>query len=409
LRLILIKALPANAVQGGDMSTAATRRAYRGPVLFSFGFRPFFLFGAVWSAVAAPIWLLSFLDGGVDSLTLDWHVHEMLFGFLAAVIAGFLTTAVPNWTGRMPIIGAPLAGLFGLWVVGRLAMLFQTQLGWVGAAADCAFLLVFAAVIWREVLTGRNWRNLPVCGLISLFALGNVAFHLGWASGDFRLGERTALAAVMVLIALIGGRIVPSFTGNWMRARAMPVPPAPFGVLDRVVLGGTVIAVGVWVLFPAASVAGPALMVAGLGHLVRLVRWRGWRAWAEPLVAILHLGYAWLGIGLLLLGLSVLWPAVPRSAGLHAVTAGAVGVMTLAVMTRATRGHSGRPLTADAASLAIFIAINLAAMIRVAAPFFGPSQPGLLMLSAALWTMAFGGFAVAYGPMLAGPKRQGPA
>ena len=166
-------------------STAAARRAYDGPALFSFGFRPCFFFGAIWSALVVPLWLYSYFHGGAAALTREWHIHEMIFGFLGAVIAGFLTTAVPNWTGRMPVIGAPLGFLVSLWVLGRVAMLFQGVLGPIAAVADCAFLLAFAAVIWREVLAGRNWRNLPVCILISLFGLANVAFHLPSAqAGD---------------------------------------------------------------------------------------------------------------------------------------------------------------------------------------------------------------------------------
>jgi uncharacterized protein involved in response to NO len=386
------------------MSTAAARRAYQGPALLSFGFRPFFLMGAVWAALAVPIWIWSFLGGAAPALGRDWHVHEMLFGFLAAVVAGFLTTAIPNWTGRMPVIGGPLAGLAGLWLAGRLAMLFEDALGPVSAAVDSAFLVVFAGVVWREVLAGRNWRNVPVGVLVSLMALANVAFHLEghlWSSG---LGERLALGAAAVLLALIGGRITPSFTRNWLRARSLRPEPAATGRLDQAALGLTGAAALLWVLLPDAKAAGAALLVAGLANLVRLVRWRGWAAWREPLVWILHVGYGWLAAGLVLLGASRLDPAVPRTAGVHALTAGAVGVMTLAVMSRATRGHTGRQLAAGAATTAIYAAINLAAGLRVAAPFAGALQPALLIASASVWSLAFGGFALSYGPMLTRPR-----
>jgi uncharacterized protein involved in response to NO len=387
---------------GGMTSTAASRRAYDGPALFSFGFRPFFFFGAIWSALVVPLWLASYFHGG--SLTREWHIHEMIFGFLGAVIAGFLTTAVPNWTGRMPVVGAPLGGLVALWVLGRLAMLFQDTLGLAAAVIDSLFLLAFAAVVWREVLAGRNWRNLPVCALVSVFALANVAFHLPFGgSGD--VAVRLALGAACVLIALIGGRIVPSFTRNWMKAHALAPQPALFGWVDRITLGLTVAAAGLWVAAPQARVTGAALSLAGGAHLVRLVRWRGWRAAAEPLVWILHLGYAWLGAGLLLLGAAASDPnLVPRSAGIHGLTAGAVGVMTLAVMTRATRGHTGRPLAAGAATTAIYLAINAAALLRVAAPFTGAAQPLVLSASGLVWSAAFVGFAIAYGPMLLQPR-----
>lgn len=385
-------------------STSAARRAYDGPALFSFGFRPFFFFGAIWSAAVVPLWLFSYFHGGSAALTREWHIHEMIFGFLGAVIAGFLTTAVPNWTGRMPVVGAPLGGLVALWVLGRVAMLYQGVLGPLSAVVDSTFLLVFAGVIWREVLVGRNWRNLPVCGLVTLFALANVAFHLPTgAAAD--VGVRLALGAATLLIGLIGGRIVPSFTRNWMKARSLTPEPALFGTIDRIALGLTAVGAGLWVVAPQAAATGVALALAGAAHLVRLVQWRGWRAAAEPLVWILHLGYGWLGAGLLLLGGAVLDPSlVSRSAGIHALTAGAVGVMTLAVMTRATRGHTGRPLAAGSATTAIYLAINAAALLRVAAPFVGAGQPLLLTASGLVWSLAFGGFALAYGRMLVLPR-----
>jgi uncharacterized protein involved in response to NO len=385
-------------------STAAARRAYDGPALFSFCFRPFFFFGAVWSAVVVPLWLFSYFHGGAAALTREWHIHEMIFGFLGAVIAGFLTTAVPNWTGRMPVVGAPLGGLVALWVLGRVAMLYESTLGPVAAVADSLFLVAFAAVIWREVLTGRNWRNLPVCGLVTFFALANIAFHApSVAAQDF--GVRLALGAATVLIGLIGGRIVPSFTRNWMKARSLTPGPSVFNHIDRATLGLTVVAAGAWIVAPQTTAAGAMLTLAGAAHLLRLARWRGWRVAPEPLVWILHVGYGWLGVGLLFLGAAALEPGlVPRSAGIHALTAGAVGVMTLAVMTRATRGHTGRPLAAGAATTAIYLAINAAALLRVAAPFSGTNQPLLLSASGLAWSLAFGGFAIAYGPMLLTPR-----
>lgn len=384
------------------MSTAALRRAYSGPALFSFGFRPFFLFGAAWAAIAVPVWVWSLLGGSAQIAHRDWHVHEMLFGFLAAVVAGFLTTAVPNWTGRMPVIGAPLAGLVALWFAGRLAMLGQYWIGPLAAVIDSAFLLVFAGVIWREILAGRNWRNLPVCGLVSLLAVGNVLFHLDTALWGTGVGERVALGAITVLIALIGGRITPSFTRNWMKQRRMTPEPAAHGLVDKAALALTGLGALAWIFAPEHVATGAALSAAGAANLVRLSRWRGWAAAREPLLWILHVGYAWLGVGLLLLGLSRLDPAlVARTAGVHALTAGAVGVMTLAVMSRATRGHTARPLTADNATVAVYLAINAAAVLRVAAPFLPNQQPALLVASAALWSAAFAGFAVSYAPMLA--------
>jgi len=382
------------------MSTAAQRRAYSGPALFSFGFRPFFLFGAAWAALIVPLWLGSFMHGGPQAFTRDWHIHEMLFGFLAAVMAGFLTTAVPNWTGRMPVIGLPLGALVALWLLGRLAMLMP---GPVSSALDSLFLVAFAAVVWREVLAGRNWRNLPVCLLVSVFALANIGFHLSRA-GSLATGERIGLAAAAVLISFIGGRITPSFSRNWLKAQGEARMPAPAGRFDQITVGLTAVAAALWATIPDQSLAGGALLAAGAANLLRLMRWRGWATIREPLVAVLHVGYGWLGAALLLLGGSVLQPAIPRTAGIHALTAGAIGVMTLAVMTRATRGHTGRALAADRPTLAVYVAINLAALCRVAAPFLPSQHVALLTTSALLWSLAFGGFAVTYGRMLATPR-----
>jgi uncharacterized protein involved in response to NO len=393
------------------MPSAADRRAYRGPVLFSFGFRPFFLFAAVWSAVAVPLWIAAYVWSPHAALARDWHVHEMLFGYLAAVMAGFLTTAVPNWTGRMPVMGWPLAMLVALWVAGRGVMLFAAALGPVAVVVDSAFLFVFAGVIWIEVLAGCSWRNTTVCGLLTLLAFANLAFHLRglWPEGG-PFGERAALGAMAMLIALIGGRIIPSFTLNWLKQTGDPARPAAFGALDKAGLALTAVGAAAWVAAPDSPVTGAALVLAGGACLLRLSRWCGRRTGAEAMVWILHAGYGWLGLGLVLLGASVLAPGlVPRTAGVHALTAGAAGVMTLAVMTRATLGHSGRARTAGRGTVAIYALINAAALARVCAPIHPEWQLALLTASTALWSAAFAGFALVYGPMLVGRRPAGEA
>lgn len=385
--------------------TARSTRRHAGLALFSGGFRPFFLFSALWGAAVVPTWIASLHVSGGMIAGMDgraWHVHEMLFGFLAGIIAGFLLTAIPNWTGRLPVTGPRLAGLFGLWIAGRAAGLIPGLWPPLAAAVDASFLVVFAAVVWREVLAGRNLRNLPVCLMVTALALANIAFHSSRLEPGLGAGaQRLALAVAVGLIALIGGRIIPSFTRNWFLARAIEPGPATFGPIDRAVLVLTTLALGLWIVWPTSAVAGVALIFAGLGHAARLGRWRGWKASAEPLVWILHVGYLWLAVGLGLLGASVCLPGqAPVTAGVHAITAGAIGVMTLAVMTRASRGHTGRPREADRATLAIYLAAIAAAVTRVAAPFQATHSVLLLSVSASLWTLAFGGFALAYGPML---------
>ncbi|USQ94466.1 NnrS family protein [Caulobacter sp. RL271] len=387
------------------MSTAQQRRAYAGPALFSYGFRPFFFSGAIWAALSVPLWIWSLMGGPAIAGHRDWHIHEMLFGVLPAIVAGFLTTAVPNWTGRMPVIGGKLAALWSLWLAGRLAMLTEVFIGPVAVWIDAAFTIVFALVIWREVLSGKNWRNLPICLLTSLLAGANIAFHLDTALGLQGLGWRMALAAATGMLALIGGRITPSFTTNWLRQRSVTPLPTPFNTLDKVAVVGAAVAALAWTAFPDQPVVGLLLLAAGVVNLARMSRWRGQKTTAEPLLTILHISYAWLAIGLILLGASVLTPLVPLAAGVHALSAGAIGVTCLAVMCRATRGHTGRPLTADKATIGIFVAINLAALLRVAAPFAAEFQPGLLVLAALCWSLAYGGFAIAYGPMLTRPRK----
>lgn len=386
-------------------STSETIRRYAGPPMFSFGFRPFFLFSAVWAALAAPIWIASFTlgDGMVGSTDgRVWHVHEMLFGYLGGVIAGFLLTAVPNWTGRLPVTGAGLVGLFFLWLAGRVAGFAPASLAWPAAAVDSAFLIVFAAVVWREVLAAGNRRNLPICLMVTMLAAANVAFHLqGVLPAIGPWAERIAVAVIIGMVALIGGRVIPSFTQNWTSAQGIAARPAPFGGFDKAALALTGLALAAWVAAPYALITGVLMVLAGAGNVVRLWRWRGWLVRREALVWILHVGYAWVAVGLLLLGLSALAPAaVPFTAGIHALTAGAMGVMTLAMMTRATRGHTGRPRVADRSTTLIYAAILLAAVVRVCAPFHAEWSSALLGVSVILWSLAFLGFALAYGPML---------
>ncbi len=379
-------------------------RRYDGAVLFAEGFRPFFLAAGLHAVCTLPLWLLIFsgvLDPPLEVAPALWHAHEMLFGYLAAVLAGFLLTAVPNWTGRLPISGPRLAGLFLLWLLGRVAQAPWDALGILSPLLDVLFLVVLAAVIWREILAGRNLRNLPICLLVTAFAAANIGFHLLAMEGDPTGVLHGGVAVAVLLIALVGGRVVPSFTRNWMAKRGEAKLPQPFGGFDKACLLVTAAALLLWVLQPLGQAAGWLMLAAGLLQALRLLRWRGWRSVAEPLVLILHLGYAWLPLGLCLLGLAALRPeSVALSSGLHALTAGAVGAMTLAIMTRATLGHTGRTLTAGPATQLIYALVLIGAALRVAAPWLPLDQMALLIASGALWSGAFLVFVLVYGPML---------
>jgi uncharacterized protein involved in response to NO len=394
--------------KGGNRDAGERRRAYAGPALFSYGFRPFFLFATLFAGLAVPAWMAAFAHGrplGAGGDALSWHAHEMLFGYTAAVVAGFLLTAIPNWTGRAPVMGWPLALLTGLWLAGRGAMLLADA-GVAGRAMDALFLLVLAAAVWREILAGANWRNLPVAGLLSAFALANMLWHAEAMGAPLQgLGQRLALSTLVLLMALIGGRIIPSFTTNWLRKERISPLPRPFGLFDKAVLAFTGAALTAYLAAPQASATGVLLALAGLAHVARLARWRGWQTRREPLVLILHIAYSWLAVALLLLGIGVLFPGLFAGASaLHALTAGAVGQLTLSVMTRATRGHTGRPLTADTVTVLIYGLLFLGALLRLVLPFtpiayvMGASVAGLL------WAAGMLLFAAAYGPMLLLPR-----
>jgi len=375
------------------------------------GFRPFFLGASLWAAIALAIWVATvggFIDLPSAFDPLHWHQHEMTFGFAGGVVAGFVLTAVPNWTGNLPVRGGRLAVLFLVWLAGRIAVLTSAEIGALAAAIiDVGFLLGLSVLVFREIVIGQNWRNLPICGLITLFAAANAATHLESASGAAsEYGVRSGLAVLILLIALIGGRIVPSFTRNWLAKRKAP-PPAPFSPFDRACLVVAAAALVAWILRPAWSPTGVMLVAAGLLHFLRVCRWQGLRTLSEPLVTILHVGYLWLALGLLLLGASILVPAVPATAALHALTAGAIGTMTLAVMTRASLGHTGRPLTSGAGTTVIYGLVTVGAILRVIAQNPPPAlDPDVMLnLSALSWGGAFALFALVYGPMLYGPHR----
>jgi uncharacterized protein involved in response to NO len=387
-----------------NQSRADLRRAQRA-ALFTYGFRPFFLFGASWAALAILLWLpQAFGEWSFETVftPVDWHVHEMLYGYLGAVIAGFLLTAVPNWTGRLPLAGGPLVALVLVWAAGRAAVFASGVLGAVGTAAvDVAFAVLLAAAIGREIVAGKNWRNLKVLLPLLLFIAGNVAFHVeAAATGRAAFGIRIGFAAVVMLVVLIGGRIVPSFTRNWLAKRPPGRMPVSFDRFDIAVVAVTVAALLAWIMWPEASVVGAALALAALAQAARLARWAGERTAAEPLVLILHLAYAFVPLGFALLAATAFGLDVPPSAGLHAWGAGAFGAMTLAVMSRASLGHTGGALHAGPATVAIYALVLVAALARIAAALMPASSFVLLHIAAFAWIAAFAGFALAYGPRL---------
>ncbi len=374
-----------------------------GAVFFSYGFRPFFLAAGIAGSVLIPFWLLTFF-GAIDPLSplahLEWHVHEMLFGFVGAALAGFLLTAIPSWTGRKPVQGRTLAWLAASWVAGRLAMSLGAGLPpWVPAIVDMSFPIALFGLVVLEIRGGANRRNYPVAAIVGAFALCNVAFHLGAG----RIALDVALHIMLLLVVVIGGRVIPAFTGNWMRARGLAAQPKARSALEAM-------------LFPASSAVGLADAFAP-GHWLsgslalafaavngfRMAGWKGLCTWRDPLLFVLHVAYAWLVLGYGILGLAAVFDQVPRSAGLHALAAGAIGTMVLAIMSRAALGHTGRALRASAPTVMAYVLVTIGAMARVMAGIFPGAYPALALAGGMIWAAGLLLFALVYFPILTRP------
>ena len=384
-------------------------RNHRGPALLSHGFRPFFLFGASYAGLAMLAWLPLF-NGELALSTafgpIDWHVHEMLYGYLPAVVTGFLLTAIPNWTGRLPIKGMPLLVLVAVWLAGRMAVTFSAEIGWLSAAIiDVSFLILVIAATAREIVAGKNWRNLRVIVMVTLLLAGNVAFHLeAHFHGSAEYGARIGIAATVLLLVVIGGRIIPSFTRNWLARENLGRLPMPFGRFDVTVIGLSAATLALWTAQPMGRITAAALAATGVLHIVRLARWAGDRTWRDRLVFILHVGYAFVPLGFLFAGAAAL-AMVTADIGTHAWTVGAAGTMTLAVMTRASLGHTGNALTASALTQAIYAAVVIAALARICSSLEPAWSELLLQISVLAWVAAFFGFAASFGPLLVGGKK----
>lgn len=385
----------------------------RSPIamFFSLGFRPFFLGAAIWAVLVMALWLAQMFDVlalpiGFDPVS--WHAHAFLFGYLSAVIAGFLLTAVPNWTGRAALSGTPLMALFLVWILGRMAVL--TALWWPAAlviALDLTFLALMLVWLLREIIAGQNWRNLIVVAMLLAFLCGNAVFHFEAAGGEYAaqgIGLRIGISAAVMMVAVIGGRIVPAFTRNWLVKQGGDVLPAPvMAGFDKIALLALLVAMISWLVAPYMALTGGLLLLAGCLHLLRLGRWAGHLTLAEPLVVILHLAYAFVPLGALAIGFGILGFG-NGTAAQHLWMAGALGVMTLAVMTRASLGHSGRALVSDPVTVVIYGAILISVVMRWVAGNWPDQQTLLHGISGSAWIIAFGGFVLSYGAMMIRPR-----
>lgn len=383
-------------------------RTWQGPAIFSFGFRPFFFFGAIWLVIAMSVWMLAlsgsfYLPSHFDIVS--WHAHEFLFGYLGAVLAGFLLTAVPNWTGRLPIVGWPLAAFFALWCAGRITI-FTSAISpvWLGTGLDIAFPILLGSLVLHEIIAGKNWHNLIVLALLAFYTLGNILFHFEALTEGYALkgtGIRLGLATSIMMITFIGGRIIPSFTRNWLVRRKHPARPTPpMQVFDKFILLASLTILLLWVFFPVQIITAVLLLVFGILHTVRLIRWRGYHTLRQPLIWILHVSYAFIPLGAIVLAADTLTGSTGHAPALHIWMAGAIGSMTIAIMTRATLGHTGRDLVANRATVVMYIFLLASVVFRVTLSGY----PQFIMLSGLLWITAFGGFVIIYGPSLLCPK-----
>lgn len=397
------------------LQPAIPPRLTGGHALWGRGFRPFFLLTALHASVFVPLWL-AMLHGfvpvpmGFDPIA--WHGHEMLFGFVGAAIAGFLLTAVPVWTGTQAVTGARLAVIAALWVLGRVAFLSSAALPPLAlAAADLPFFFVLAGALAAPLLARTQRRNAGFLAALIALALVNGLFHLhvlGAIFVDPRAALRCAIVVVAVLLILVGGRITPAFTRNALARAGAPTAIRPSPGLDRTAVAAAAVA-AVAALAPAwAFVHAGAALVAGAAVLARLAGWQTARTLRDPLLWSLHAGQAWLGVGLLAAGVAALWPALPATVAVHALTAGAMGATILAVITRVSLGHTGRPLVALPGTALAYAGVHLGAAVRVAGPLFVPAHAATVWLVAGiLWAASFAFFLARYGPLLLRPRPDG--
>lgn len=386
---------------------------------FSYGFRPFFLGAAAYAVFAMLLWI-----GWIASVAVGWpqswlpvagspfawHAHEIVFGFAAAAIGGFLLTAVPNWTGALPLSGPPLIVLFAVWLAGRVAMGLSGLVPYpLVIIVDGAFLPLLGAFAAVQLFTRPAARNLVFLAMIVAMMVSNVFSHLGnggYLDVDPMAAIRAAMLIVIVMIAVIGGRIIPAFTHNWLNGQRPPVPmPRRVFWLDMTALVSLV----VFVLFDAVgagwALVGTAASVAAIANGARLVLWRGFATRAEPIVWVLHVGYGWIVIGLVLAALSAFTNEVPAAVVSHAFGTGAIGTMILAVMSRASLGHTGRRLVAPRAIVATYYLVTLAAVLRVVAPLLPSELYSPMLLAAGLaWAASFLAFTLVYAPILTTPR-----
>lgn len=390
----------------------AARAAKRGgPVFLEYGFRPFFLGAAIQASLSMAAWVfwLYLLGRGEkpNFLTIAvpvhvWHAHEMIFGYALAVVAGFFLTAVPSWTRRQPVRGVPLGVLFALWLAARLTSWTSALLpAAVVALPELAFIAMLSALIGHALLSGWSKRNFLFLPVLAAMLAADLMYYLGQPYAAHMLG----LDTLLVLIAVIGGRIVPAFTTNALRRDGIVPLPRPSDKRDIAAILVMVAMAAADFAMPGSTMAGAVAIVAGILVAARMIGWRTKHAFGSPILWILHLGYAWLAFGLILKGCALLTGFAGEITAIHALTVGAVGSMTIGVMSRAALGHTGRELKVPRTVVLAYAMINLAAFVRVAGPILTPdAYTDSIVLSGAMWSTAFLLFALIYWPILTRPR-----
>lgn len=388
------------------MPTLPRGREPAGFALWSLGFRPFYLAASVFAALSVPLWIVQYA-GWLPTPYVRGsllHGHEMLFGYTMAVIAGFLFTAVRNWTGRPTPTGAALAGFVALWIAGRLLALTR----WDGAAAavNAAFPVAVAIALAVPLARSGNRRNFFFVALMLGFAGAIVLMRLAHADilrVPEQVGLRAALDLVLFVLVVMGGRVIPMFTNNGIPGTRATRSPW----VERVALGSVLALLAVDVLQASAYIVATVSIVGACAHAIRLALWQPWRTWRTPLVWVLHAAYAWIVVHLALRALAA-FDVVGVPVADHALTIGAIGGMTIGMMTRTARGHTGRPLAADGYEVACYALVQAAALVRVAGPFVLPqAYLGTVIVSGACWSLAFGLYAVRYWPVLSRARLDG--
>ena len=384
-------------------------------VIFSYGFRTFFLLAAIFSPLAIAAWL-GIYSGAIKPISAYppslWHAHEMLFGYAAAVLTGFFLTAIPNWTGAAPLRGRPLVVLALLWLAGRAAIWFMPVVPpAVAAAVDVSFFIVLGLTLVPSLMQGAR-KNLIFLAVLAFLAAANLLFHLqalGFGETG-SLGLNLGVDLFALLISIIGGRVTPAFTANALRARAETGDAPPLAIkshpsLDKAaVLSVAAVAICEF-FFSGKEWIGWVAFAAAAINAARLAGWQTRQTLSQPLLWVLHLGYAWLVAGLAIKAVAALTGALPSTVALHGITIGAIGTMTLAMMSRASLGHTGRALNAGPALASAYILISLAAIVRLAMPAILPGRYfESVMIAGSLWIAAFAVFAVLFIPILIRPR-----